>query len=166
MRNDFNFNDILVEYLIQLAKIKRLKERENLSEETVFQMLLINRCWYHSMRDYACEESDYIEELTNPGAINRVAFLLPVKQRCPGSESGRPYKVLRYRQHLIPVYDDDYGQQDFALIGKEIVSGGAYNFFANTCFVDSLDYSLEKAYMDDKYDFQKEINAMKEKEEK
>jgi hypothetical protein len=52
--------------------------------------------------------------------------------------------VIRYRDIEIPCYDDDYGQQVFAVIDGNDVSGGAYNFAYPIEFVHAADYFLER----------------------
>lgn len=50
-------------------------------------------------------------------------------------ELGEVMYLILYRDMVIPVYDDDPGQQDVALINGEIVSSGAYNFIADEYFM-------------------------------
>ena len=63
-------------------------------------------------------------------------------------EFGDVLKILYYRDRVIPVYSDDYGQQDVAIIDGVIQGAGAYNFFAVEEFMDMVDineyYALEK----------------------
>lgn len=54
--------------------------------------------------------------------------------------------VIRYRKHIIPVYNDDYGQSLFAKIGDNEYSGGTYNIYCICdfcylfdCYIDKID---------------------------
>ena len=55
-----------------------------------------------------------------------------------------PYKLFVYRDQYVPVYSDDYGQQDYTVIDGKTYGGGAYNFFADEVFCSEIDYILEK----------------------
>jgi hypothetical protein len=57
-----------------------------------------------------------------------------------------PYKLLLYRQEKIPVYSDDYGQQDFIVYKGKAFYGGPYNFCADNdfcSFVDTIKDDIE-----------------------
>jgi hypothetical protein len=62
-------------------------------------------------------------------------------------ELGDVTQILYYRDRVIPIYDDDYGQQDVALIDGVLQGAGAYNFFSLEEFMDMVDlkeyYALE-----------------------
>ena len=51
--------------------------------------------------------------------------------------------LLEYRGQVVPMYDDDYGQQVFAIFrGRDLV-GGAYNMWYCDSFIDEIDYALD-----------------------
>ena len=50
-----------------------------------------------------------------------------------------PIFILLYRGEEIPVYDDDYGQQEFIIYNGEHYSGGTYNFAAVFDFCSFVD---------------------------
>ena len=52
--------------------------------------------------------------------------------------------VIRYRKHIIPVYNDDYGQSLFAKIGDKEYSGGTYNSYCIYDFCYLFDYYIDK----------------------
>lgn len=54
-----------------------------------------------------------------------------------------PYQILEYKGLSIPIYSDDYGQQDFIVLGNEVFGGGAYNFGAIYDFMYLIDKWLE-----------------------
>lgn len=70
------------------------------------------------------------------------------RERYKHPELGDVLKFLHYRDRVIPIYDDDYGQQDVAIIDGVIRGAGAYNFFSVEEFMDMVDmneyYALEK----------------------
>lgn len=60
-------------------------------------------------------------------------------------------EILCYRGKEIPVYNDDYGQQMYAIYEGKILSGGAYNFAAEFDFcdmIDEIDYSFTQLKLD------------------
>lgn len=59
-----------------------------------------------------------------------------------------PWAIIEYRDHKIPVYNDDQGQQDFIIFNDEEFGGGSYNFMADYDFVDFVDKQLENMYED------------------
>ena len=48
-------------------------------------------------------------------------------------------EILCYKGKEIPVYNDDYGQQIYAVYEGKILPGGAYNFAAELDFCDMID---------------------------
>lgn len=58
-----------------------------------------------------------------------------------------PWAILEYKGDIYPVYNDDYGQQDFIVLDDTSFGGGAYNFGADYDFIDRIDSWLkEKEY--------------------
>ena len=152
------FKDILAEYCFNLTRIKSDIERGDTSLFNTKDARRINLTWFHYYRDLILKYEDYIEEIRDKRTLNRKEFRLSESQRCPGCDDGKPYKVIKYRNVLIPIYDDDYGQQDFTVIfGKEI-SGGCYNLYSYLEFINHVDYELEKKYLNNEYDMIKELS--------
>jgi len=56
------------------------------------------------------------------------------------------YGIMEYRGIKVPVYDDDYGQQMFAIYDGSTISGGSYNFFPEHEFVYFIDSKLDLKY--------------------
>ena len=158
--NNFEFRDILLEYHFRLNVIKTRIERGEESLLETSQERYINLKWYQFIRDMAFDKEEYLQLIKDKRTLNRKEFLLPEDKRCPGCEDGRPYMIIKYREVLIPGYDDDYGQQDFAVIFGEDVSGGAYNFFSFIEFINHVDYMLEKKFLVDDYDMKSELKEL------
>ena len=57
--------------------------------------------------------------------------------------NNKPYGILRYRGQEVPIYTDDYGQQDYMIFRGETVGGGAYNFFSDVEFCNYIDKILD-----------------------
>lgn len=51
--------------------------------------------------------------------------------------------LLMYRDKVVPFYDDDYGQQVFAVFEGETLPGGSYNPMYLTEFRDQIDSILD-----------------------
>ena len=60
--------------------------------------------------------------------------------------SYEPVSILEYRGEEIPVYCDDYGQQEFIIYKGNIYNGGAYNITAEydfCAFIDNIKDNIE-----------------------
>lgn len=51
--------------------------------------------------------------------------------------------LLEYRDHIIPMYNDDPGQQIFAIFEGRILSGGPFNMHYCEAFIAEIDYTLD-----------------------
>ena len=51
--------------------------------------------------------------------------------------------LLKYREQILPMYDDDPGQQVVAALRGEMISGGAYNLEYCEEFMSRVDYLLD-----------------------
>ena len=71
---------------------------------------------------------------------------------------GDVIKILYYRGKFIPIYNDDYGQQEVAIIDGQEHGAGAYNFFSDGEFMDIVDYN-------EYYALEKEISGYYKKDE-
>jgi len=153
------FKDILIEYYFNLTRIKRDIDKSTTSQVDSESALRTNISWFRYIRDQLLDYDDYIEEIRDKRTLNKKEFRLPESKRCPGCDDGKPYKVLRYRNVLIPIYDDDYGQQDFTVVFDKEISGGCYNFNSYIEFINCVDYELQNMFLNDEYDmFKKEIS--------
>ena len=130
------FDDILGFYQFNLSNIKVFKERKFYSEDYIEGMIRQNFSWFEAMA-MQCP-SRYQEVLVKDGEdVEDYRF-----------ENQLPLKFILYRGEKIPVYDDDYGQQDFAVIRGKVISGGAYNFMAAEDFVYYMDQVLEREFLE------------------
>ena len=164
MGEKLTFGDDLTEYCFNLTRIKFDIDRNEKSQISNQSALRINLDWFRYIRNQLLDYADYIEEIKDKRTLNRKEFRLPESKRCPGCDDGKPYKVIKYRNILIPVYDDDYGQQDFAVVlGKEI-SGGSYNHCSYLEFINYVDYELQNRFLNNEYDmFKEEISILYDK---
>ena len=130
------FEDILDFYECNLFNIKQFKERKFYSDDYIEGMLRQNLKWFRVMASQC--PSRYKEVSVRKGAkVEEYRF-----------ENQLPFKFIVYRGEKIPVYDDDYGQQDFAVIRGQVVSGGAYNFMSAEEFVYYMDEVLEREFLE------------------
>lgn len=160
MNNKYEFRDLLSHYFFNLSRIRYDLDKKELIYDEAKKLLYQNISWMHEIKRYAYSKEDLYEEIKDKRVLNRKEFLLPEDKRCPGCIDGKPFYVIKYRNIMIPVYDDDYGQQDFAIVLGETVSGGSYNFCAAEEFCDCLDRKLEYQYLENKYDMKAEIDAL------
>lgn len=65
---------------------------------------------------------DLLVEVTDQKVIDEVLA------KCPEDVRKDFYKLYNFRGKLVPVVNDDYGQQELAYYGGEYYSNGAYNF--------------------------------------
>ena len=96
------FTDILIEYCFNLTRIKSDIDRSTTSQVDSQSALRTNLDWFRYLRNQVLDYTDYIEEMNDKRTLNRKEFLLPESKRCPGCDNGKPYKVIKYRNVLIP----------------------------------------------------------------
>lgn len=102
--------------------------------------LRVNHFWLRQV----CED----ERLYEHEVVSYKELSFAEREQYKHPEFGDVLKILYYRDRVIPIYDDDYGQQDVAIIDGVIQGAGAYNFFSVEEFMDMVDlneyYALEK----------------------
>lgn len=160
MKERFKFRDLLLEYLFVLGGIQDKLKRGIINNETANTLRYYNLDWLHWTRGRTLEDKEIFTESRDKRKLNNKKFLLPEEKRCPGCDDGKPYRIITYRGIEIPVYDDDYGQQDFAIVLGQEISGGSYNFFSVEEFIDASDRLLEEKFLLGEYDMRKEINDL------
>ena len=158
-----NFRELLLEYYFILCGTKEQFARNMCSKEEFNARRYVNMEWFHCSREYLPEKAVF-SKCKEKRKLSRKKFLLPEDQRCPGCEDGKPLYILKYRGLDIPVYDDDYGQQEFAYFDGKSISGGCYNFFAEYEFISYIDHYLENKYLEGTYDIHKEIEDLYNKD--
>lgn len=63
--------------------------------------------------------------------------------------------VLTYRDHVVPVYDDDYGQSVFCIYGKDengedrVYNSGSFNFEWALALISQLDFVFDTELIKD-----------------
>lgn len=130
------FNDILAFYEFNLFNIKQFRKRKLYNEDYIEGMMRQNFTWFENL---ASQYPNRYKEVSvkNDKNLEKYRF-----------EDQLPFKFVLYRGEKIPVYDDDYGQQDFAVIRGQVVSGGAYNFMSAEEFVYYMDRVLEQEFLE------------------
>lgn len=130
------FNDILEFYEFNLFNIKKFRKRKLYNEDYIEGMMRQNFTWFENL---ASQYPNRYKEVSvkNDKNLEKYRF-----------EDQLPFKFVLYRGEKIPVYDDDYGQQDFAVIRGQVVSGGAYNFMSAEEFVYYMDRVLEQEFLE------------------
>lgn len=129
------FADVLEIYEMFLKRIRRFKKAGAFSEEYLEGMRRQNFIWFQdlSLQTSGKEwrELEGIEEV-----VKDYEF-----------EGELPYRLILYRGVILPIYRDDYGQQDFTVIRNRVISGGSYNSFAVDEFIYEVDKILEEEFL-------------------
>lgn len=153
------FRDLLLQYYTLLTSFK-YRLQQNIDSSREFQKRIsVNMAWFHYLIEHL-DSKDVFKKTFEKRKLSRKKFLLPEDQRCPGCEDGKPLYILKYRGIDIPVYDDDYGQQEVAYFDGKAISGGCYNFFPEYEFIFYIDRYLEDRYLEGNYDMYKEIISL------
>ena len=86
--------------------------------------------WFQAMKQYT-DFKPLVREATEE---EKKKFIYHQGETGFGPE---PDKVMGYRGEIVPIYFDDYGQQEVAIFEGEIIPGGAFNTMAyyDFCFV-------------------------------
>ena len=130
------FNDVLTAYAMQLATIKRFSQIGAYSEDYLLGRRVANFYWLQDMINFTGR--DYVERTNvSDEELKQYEF-----------DGDWPYKLIEYRGEVIPVFYDDYGQQDYVVIRGEVCSGGSYNLNALDEFMYEMDIVLEREYLD------------------
>lgn len=137
---ELNFETLLHLYSYKLYNIVDRHMRKLDDEDEYNRALALNRLWLEDIanyigRDYTVRKHDELMQ----EEIDKYAPL-----GIEGNYAMDLIYVIDYRGLTIPVFDDDYGQQDIALINGEWCSGGSYNFHAAEVFCSRADYYLEQ----------------------
>ena len=145
---ELDFETLLHLYSYKLYNIVDRHMRGLDDEEEFTRALALNRLWLEDIADYIGR--DYTvrkrDELTKE-EIDKYAPL-----GVEGKYVMDLIYVIDYRGMTIPVFNDDYGQQDIALINEKWCSGGSYNFHPEEVFCSYADYYIEQQDIKDYLD--------------
>ena len=128
------FEDVLAIYESYLFRIRRYKRSGYYSQEYLDGMRIQNLNWF---RDIVLD-NDLVGWRRIDVDLSKFIY-----------EGQEPLYVIIYRDVLIPIYNDEYGQQVFAVIGGKEFSGGAYNSFPEDYFTYEADKLLEKRFLEE-----------------
>ena len=134
------FKELRRLYLFNLSNIKVRKEREIISEERAFGELRYNFHWYNDILTFFIDREYESIRAVNLGENEREQY--------KHTELGEVSYLLKYLDYCIPVYIDDYGQQEVAVIEGEEIGAGAYNMEAEEFFCYVLDQRFEKQFLE------------------
>ena len=130
---------------LYLRNVENLQHRfmcNLISKETRDAVLLNNFYWFRSVLLF-----DHIEGYFKEVPVSELSNEL--RQKYDVTPDTFPLcSVIFYRDHEIPCYDDDYGQQVFAVYDEENWSGGTYNLQYGPDFCSMLDAKLEQELLD------------------
>ena len=135
-----NFDVALNIYLRNVENLQHRFMRKLISQDERDTGLALNRSWFHDIFTHLddCFKELQLGELSDE-----------MRQKYDVTPLTFPLcSVILYRDHEIPCYDDDYGQQVFAIYNGQEWAGGAYNFYYELDFCFMLDHILEKEQLD------------------
>ena len=136
---DIDFQYIINMYQGNLCNLVMRKERGLITEEEYKAEMCMNRLWFGDMaywlRKYEIRKGDQItqeerEEYEQLGKMDS-GYVMDL------------IYIIDYRGHKIPVFCDDYGQQDICWFDGEWWGGGAYNFNPEDDFCSFADSHIE-----------------------
>ena len=137
---DVDFQYIINTYQVNLCNSVIRKNRGLITEEEYKAERRINRLWFSDMAYYLRKyEIRKQEQIT---AEERAEFE-PLGKNDNGYIMDLIY-IIDYRGVKIPVFCDDYGQQDICWFDGEWWGGGAYNFNPENDFCSFADSHIEK----------------------
>ena len=135
------FVTLLNIYINHLENIQHRYCRGLITKEQRDQRRVDNEWWFHDICHY--------DDMPDRYVLRNYDELTDAEKEQYKNESYPLCALILYRNEIIPCYDDDYGQQVFAIIRGADVGGGAYNLNYAEEFCDTLDYYLEEEMMQD-----------------
>lgn len=142
MDGKLNFKKLLEEYLFKLHLVKHSPKFED--EKFREGYLDANLSWFQDMKAY-CD--DYVPKILP--ITEEIKFRYMLKDKLDGEAPAPLSGYFTYRDEIVPIYDDDYGQQDIMLFRGKEYSGGCYNFLAIHDFTYIVDQILEREYLEE-----------------
>jgi len=132
------FANMLSAHELRLHNLHERFERGLLSEEELrIAFATAESCWH-----------DFLMELRPHYHYHKVISVADLtdeqKEQYKNPDPQFPLcGLLEYRGQVVPMYDDDYGQQVFAVFrGRDLV-GGTYNLLYCESFMSEIDYALD-----------------------
>lgn len=149
--NSSKFSNLLASYLLNLENLKVRLSRKLITEDYFKGARDYNFKWFQDMKDLlkSIEDNIYGKKINDLSKGDKEKYEYLSKNEDSGiSYRYEPAYLLKYRNKIIPVYVDDYGQQEFAVYNGVVISGGSYNFFPEEVFAYEVDRQLENEYLD------------------
>lgn len=126
-----NFEELLADYETILININRQKRRHYRSDEYLEAYYQGASRMFHLSK----LSGDFRPARSKPTPEQKEKYLF---------EGEEPVAMLYYRGKEIPIYNDDYGQQEFIVFNDKTFGGGAYNTMAEYDFCDYMDDIIDQ----------------------
>lgn len=139
---ELTFEILLHLYSYKLYNIVERHNRGLDNEEEYRRALALNRLWLEDIADYIGR--DYTVRTRKDDEITKAEIDKFAPLGVEENYIMYLIYVIDYRGLTIPVFADDYGQQDIAWINDGWCSGGSYNFHPEEVFCSRADYYLEQ----------------------
>lgn len=121
------------EEVIELAKAQ--KQRKNAPRGVEYWNAFIDGAFY--LFQNIKREIDFEPQVDDPTEEERQKYFLAQYKEYPTG-------ILRYRNQEVPIYVDDYGQQEYMVFQGKEYAGGSYNFACRQDFCCMIDDVLDK----------------------
>ena len=130
-----NFKSLLENYeeVIELAKIQ--KRRKDAPKGVEYWNAFIDGA-FHLFQNMKYEIG-FEPEVEYPTEEEKQKYYLQKYKEYP-------FAILNYRGQEVPIYIDDYGQQEYMVFQGKEYSGGAYNFECRKDFCCIIDDYLDR----------------------
>lgn len=125
------FEELLADYESILMNIGRQKNRSYRGDEYLEAYYQGASRMFHLSK----LNSDFKPSRVEPTPEQKEKYLF---------EGEEPVSILYYRGKEVPVYVDDYGQQEFIVFEGKTFGGGSYNTMAEYDFCDYLDDIIDQ----------------------
>lgn len=132
-----DFKTALSLYEYNVRNLQHRYKHDCITKETRDAALSLNHSWFRDVLLF-----DHIDDSFEEVTVDMLSDDLREKYDITRNRFSL-CSVIFYRDHEIPCYNDDYGQQVFAVYNGETWSGGAYNFDYAKDFCSMLDDRLE-----------------------
>lgn len=125
------FKDILVIYENKIDNAKARLDRGLIEQEEYDIIIRESLYWLTQLKFFMKDEEWFSIRKPTADDINKW---------------GDPVEIMEYRNDVIPIFNDDYGQCLYAKICGKEYGGGTYNFFPYIDFANIYDSEILTYY--------------------
>lgn len=139
------FNQLLADYLYNCINFKQKLSRDYLSQsDRIFIKGQIRQNLYdfQRVRDYLNDDRVFEHRQATKTEIKKYKI-----------EGDYPVVgMFKYREISLPIYFDDYGEQEFLIYRNRELCGGGFEYFPEYYWMSQIDEYLEKDFFESNLD--------------